>query len=36
VVIAFIAIGLARFPLLWVLAVLGPLAFALAWWLLRK
>jgi len=28
---AFVAIGLFRFPLLWVLLVLGPLAYALAW-----
>lgn len=30
--IAFVAIGLARLPLLWVLAVLAPLAVAIAWW----
>ena len=29
--IAFAAIGLARLPLLWVLAVLCPLSFAIAW-----
>src|SRR4029079_6928741 len=28
---SFAAIGLARLPLLWVLAALGPVAFALAW-----
>lgn len=28
---SFAAVGLARFPLLWVLAALGPVAFALAW-----
>ena len=33
VVIAFVAIGILRWPLLWVLAVLGPLAFGVAWWL---
>jgi len=30
-VIAFVAIGIARLPLLWVLAALVPLAVALAW-----
>lgn len=29
--VAFAAIGLARLPLLWVLAVLGPISFAIAW-----
>ena len=29
--IAFGAIGIARLPLLWVLAVLGPISFAIAW-----
>ncbi|MEO7762293.1 MAG: chromate transporter [Casimicrobiaceae bacterium] len=29
--IAFAAIGLARLPLLWVLAVLAPVSFAIAW-----
>jgi chromate transporter len=29
--IAFVAIGIARLPMLWVLAVLGPLSFAIAW-----
>ena len=33
VFIAFVAIGLLRLPLLWVLAVLGPGAFGVAWWL---
>jgi chromate transporter len=28
---AFVAIGLLRLPLLWVLAVLGPLSYAIAW-----
>ena len=28
---AFVAIGVLRFPLLWVLALLGPLALAIAW-----
>lgn len=31
-VIAFVAIGVARLPLLWVIAVLVPLSLALAWW----
>jgi chromate transporter len=31
-VVAFAAIGLARLPLLWVLAVLAPLAVWIAWW----
>jgi len=31
-VIAFVAIGLVRLPLLWVLAVLVPLAVGIAWW----
>ena len=35
VAIAFVAIGIMRWPLLWVLAGLVPLAFALAWWLRR-
>jgi chromate transporter len=29
--VAFVAIGFARLPLLWVLAVLCPLSFAIAW-----
>jgi len=29
--IAFVAIGIARLPLLWVLAVLVPLAVGIAW-----
>ena len=33
VVIAFMTIGILRWPLLWVLAVLGPIAFLIAWWL---
>ena len=33
VVVAFIAIGVLRYPLLWVLAVIGPAALAIAWWL---
>jgi chromate transporter len=33
VIVAFVAIGLLRLPLLWVLATLGPAAYALAWWL---
>ena len=32
-VIAFVAIGLLRWPLLSVLGVLGPVTFAIAWWL---
>jgi chromate transporter len=31
VLVAFAAIGLARLPLLWVLAVLVPVSFAIAW-----
>jgi chromate transporter len=31
VLVAFAAIGLARLPLLWVLAVMCPLSFAIAW-----
>ena len=31
-VLAFVAIGLARLPLPWVLAVLAPLSVAIAWW----
>lgn len=31
-VVAFAAIGIARQPLLWVLAALAPLALACAWW----
>lgn len=31
-VLAFAAIGLARWPLLWVLAALVPLSVALSWW----
>ena len=34
-VIAFAAIGLLRLPLLWVLAVLAPVAVGIAWWLRR-
>jgi chromate transporter len=30
--VAFVAIGIARFPLLWDLAALVPLAVAIAWW----
>jgi chromate transporter len=30
--IAFAAIGLARMPMLWVLAALAPVSLALAWW----
>lgn len=30
--IAFAAIGVARLPLLWVLAVLAPLSVGMAWW----
>ncbi len=30
--IALVAIGILRLPLLWVIAVLGPLSFAIAWW----
>jgi chromate transporter len=30
--VAFAAIGIARLPMLWVLAVLAPLALAIAWW----
>ena len=30
--IAFVAIGIARLPLLWVLAALVPLAVGIAWW----
>src|ERR1700674_148942 len=32
---AFVAVGLLRFPLYWVLLVLGPLSIAVAWWRLR-
>jgi chromate transporter len=31
VVVAFVAIGIVRLPLLWVLAVLGPVSYAIAW-----
>ena len=34
-VVAFAAIGLARLPLLWVLAALAPLAVGVAWWTRR-
>ena len=34
-VVAFAAIGLLRLPLLWVLAVLAPVAVGIAWWLRR-
>lgn len=34
-VVAFAAIGLARLPLLWVLAALAPLAVGIAWWTRR-
>jgi chromate transporter len=30
-VVAFVAIGVVRLPLLWVLAVLGPVSYAIAW-----
>lgn len=33
--LAFVAVALLRWPLVWVLAVLGALAWALAWWRLR-
>ena len=33
VAVAFVAIGILRWPLLWVLAGLVPLAFGIAWWL---
>ncbi|MBK8739113.1 MAG: chromate transporter [Betaproteobacteria bacterium] len=34
-VVAFAAIGVARLPLLWVLAALAPLAVGVAWWTRR-
>jgi chromate transporter len=34
-VACFVAIGLLRWPLQWVLLVLAPLSIALAWWLRR-
>ncbi|MEP7084543.1 MAG: chromate transporter [Betaproteobacteria bacterium] len=33
--VVFVAIGLVRLPLLWVLAVVAPMAIAIAWWLRR-
>lgn len=32
---AFVAVGLLRFPLYWVLLVLGPLSVAAVWWRLK-
>ncbi|HEV1999846.1 MAG TPA: chromate transporter [Xanthobacteraceae bacterium] len=32
---AFVAVGLLRLPLYWVLLVLGPLSVAVAWWRLK-
>ena len=31
-VVAFVAIGVARQPLLWVLAALVPVSLAFSWW----
>ena len=35
VLLGFVALGLLRVPLLWVLAVLAPLSVACAWWTRR-
>jgi chromate transporter len=35
VVATFVAVGVLRWPLYWVLAVLIPLSIGLAWWVRR-